>query len=190
MGKWFPHLYDTVMKPLEKRKFKRIRIKLVEQATGKVMEIGSGTGVNFPYYRNAVSVDAIEPDSVMRERSQNRAQSPAPIQIWNTDAEQLPFGDDTFDSVVATLVFCTIPNPIKALEEVKRVAKPGAAILLFEHVRVDQPVMEKAQDVLTPLWKHICDGCHLNRDTLASVRQTGIEVNSVESFYKGVFYNG
>lgn len=144
MGKWFPHLYDTVMKPLEKRKFKRIRIKLVEQATGKVMEIGSGTGVNFPYYRNAVSVDAIEPDSVMRERSQkNRAQSPAPIQIWNTDAEQLPFGDDTFDSVVATLVFCTIPNPIKALEEVKRVAKPGAAILLFEHVRVDQPVMEK-----------------------------------------------
>ncbi|RYG73508.1 class I SAM-dependent methyltransferase [Lentibacillus lipolyticus] len=188
MGNWFPRLYDAIMRPLEKRKFKRIRTKLVEQATGKVLEIGSGTGANFPYYRNTVSVDAIEPNPVMRERSQkNRAQSPASIQVWDAAAEQLPFEDDTFDSVVTTLVLCTVPDPVQALKEVLRVAKPGAAILLFEHVRVDQPVMEKVQDMLTPLWKHICHGCHLNRDTLETVKQTGIQISTVQAHYKGLF---
>ncbi|MFD1361055.1 class I SAM-dependent methyltransferase [Lentibacillus salinarum] len=188
MGEWFPRLYDTVMKPLERRKFKQIRTKLVEQATGRVLEIGSGTGANFPHYSNAVSVEAIEPNPVMRERSyKNRLESAAPIQVWSAHAEELPFQDNTFDSIVATLVFCTIPDPLQALEEIRRVAKPGAAILLFEHVRVNQAVMEKAQDILTPVWKHLCDGCHLNRDTLATVKQAGIRISSVESFYKGVF---
>ncbi|TMN23371.1 class I SAM-dependent methyltransferase [Lentibacillus cibarius] len=188
MGNWFPRWYDTLMKPLEHKRFRAIRSQLVQQATGKVLEIGSGTGANFPYYRNAVSVDAIEPNPIMREKSYtNWAQSTAPIHVWSASAEQLPFEDDTFESVVATLVFCSIPDPVKALDEIQRVAKPGAAVLLFEHVRVDQTIMEPILDMATPVWKRLCDGCHLNRDTLLAVKQSGITVESVERYYKGIF---
>lgn len=152
MGKWFPTIYDMAMSPLEKTKFKKIRKKLVNQASGRVLEIGSVTGVNFPHYQNATQVDAIEPNPLMKERARIL------IQIYQVKAEKLPFADNTFDSVVATLVFCTIPEPIKAVQEIQRVSKPNAKILFFEHVRLDQAFLGKTQDILTPLWKKACDG--------------------------------
>lgn len=188
MGKWFPRIYDVAMKPLELTKFKKIRTALIDEAVGRVLEIGSGTGVNFPYYRNAVHIDAIEPNSVMRQRSfKNISKSYTPIQTYLVKAEKLPFGDNTFDSVVATLVFCTIPEPLEALKEIERVSKPGAKILLFEHVRVNQSFLEKTQDYLTPLWKKVCDGCHLNRDTLGLLNRSNLSILNVDSHYKGVF---
>ncbi|MFD2618421.1 MULTISPECIES: class I SAM-dependent methyltransferase [Terrilactibacillus] len=188
MGKWFPRIYDIAMRPIERSGFKKIRTKLGKEANGRVLEVGSGTGINFPYYRNAIRVDAIEPNSIMREKSLRRLErARVPIQLSNARAESLPFADDTFDTVLATLVFCTIPNPVKAIQEIERVSKPGAKVLFFEHVRVEQPFLRKTQDLLTPLWKKLCDGCHLNRDTLALLKQSNLEVTEVKYYYNQIF---
>ncbi len=188
MGKWFPIVYDTAMKPLEQTTFKKIRTNLLHKAKGRVLEIGSGTGANFPFYKNANQVDAIEPNTLMAKKSLDRIkQSNIPIQTYMVKAEKLPFPDNTFDSVVGTLVLCTIPEPVEALKEIQRVSKPNAKLLFFEHVKMDQPLLGKLQDVLTPTWKKICDGCHLNRNTLEVIRQTGFSIEKVDSYYKKLF---
>ncbi|WP_207953202.1 class I SAM-dependent methyltransferase [Paenibacillus agricola] len=88
---------------------------------------------------------------------------------------------------VCTLVFCTIPNPIKALEEIRRVCKPEGQILLFEHVKIKNRFFGQLQEWFTPFWKRICDGCHLNRNTLELVRQEGFKVTSIQRYYKDIF---
>src|SRR5690606_21338058 len=110
-----------------------------------------------------------------------------PIATYQATAEELPFADDSFDTVVATLVFCTIPDPEQALREIQRVSKPGARILMFVHVLMDQKVLGKTQSALTPLWKKLCDGCHLDRENLWLVANSGLEVDKVTSHYKGLF---
>lgn len=89
--------------------------------------------------------------------------------------------------MIATLVFCTISDPEKALKEIQRVSKPGAKILFFEHVRIAHPVLGKMQDLLNPFWRKIADGCQLNRDTLSMIQQAGLEITTVEPFYKKLF---
>lgn len=188
MGKWFPRVYDFAMKPLEQTKFKSIRQHLVGNVEGRVLEIGSGTGVNFPHYKTARQVDAIEPNPLMRNHSlRNNSKSKVPIHTYLAGAENLPFADNTFDTVVATLVFCTISDPLKAFQEIQRVSKPGAKILLFEHVRVPQSFISTVQDILTPFWKRVCDGCHLNRDTLKLVEQTGLTIFNKQTYFNGIF---
>ncbi|WP_085523718.1 class I SAM-dependent methyltransferase [Tuberibacillus sp. Marseille-P3662] len=188
MGKWFPAIYDTLMAPLERQKFKEIRRDLLGKATGHVLEIGSGTGVNFPYYLQPCHVTAIEPNPEMINNSlDNINNSLVPIDIHLGKAEELPYKDNSFDTVVATLVFCTIPDPQKALDDIHRVLKPGGSLVLFEHVSMDHPVLSKLQDALTPLWKRLCDGCHLNRDTLTLVENTGFYIKKVDSMSKGLF---
>jgi ubiquinone/menaquinone biosynthesis C-methylase UbiE len=176
------------MQPLEKRKFQQIRKEILSHATGRILEIGAGTGINFPLYKNAEHVDAIEPNPGMIEQSYTRkAAAAVPIQVHQQSAESLNFPDDTFDTVVATLVFCTIPDPEKALQEIKRVSKPHAKILFFEHVKMKHPILAFAQEALNPLWKRVCDGCHLNRDTLYTIQESGLLVTNVTSYYKGLF---
>ncbi|MDQ0427373.1 ubiquinone/menaquinone biosynthesis C-methylase UbiE [Planomicrobium stackebrandtii] len=188
MAGWLPHVYDAAMKPLEKTRFEKIRAGLVHKAQGRALEIGFGTGANFRYYRNVEQVDAIEPNPAMAKQAVKRIRkSRIPIRLYQAKAEQLPFADNSFDSVVATLVFCTIPEPIRALQEIQRVSKPGAKLLLFEHVKMDQKIMGKTQKALTPIWKKLCDGCHLDRDTLELVKASGWEVQKVTSYYGGLF---
>jgi ubiquinone/menaquinone biosynthesis C-methylase UbiE len=188
LGKWFPTVYDTLMAPLEKRRFKTIRRDLIAQAEGRVLEIGSGSGVNFPFYEKAARVTAIEPNPTMMKRSLPKARNAlVPIDTYLGKAERLPYLENTFDTVVGTLVFCTISEPQNALNEIQRVLKPGGKLLLFEHVRMNHAILSNMQDVLTPVWKHVCDGCHLNRDTLTLVRKTDFDVENVQSIYNGLF---
>ncbi|MFB3167175.1 class I SAM-dependent methyltransferase [Neobacillus sp. 179-C4.2 HS] len=188
MSSTFPKWYDFFMGPLERGKFKRVRRDLLKSATGKVLEIGSGTGVNFPLYRNADHVIAIEPSQNMIDQSQSKRQlAVVPIEMVNASAEKLPFEDHTFDTVVATLVFCTIPNVDEAINELKRVCKPNGKILLFEHVKMENTVLSSMQEGLTPLWKKICDGCCLNRETLQAFTSQGLKIERVEKFYKDLF---
>ncbi|QYR23293.1 class I SAM-dependent methyltransferase [Paenibacillus sp. sptzw28] len=188
MGKWFPEAYDIIMKPLERRRFEHIRKQLLQNANGIVLEIGSGTGLNFPFYEHAKKVTAIEPDPLMRQRSLVRLENAQiPIEVISARAESLPFPDDSFDCVVCTLVFCTIPTSRKALEEIRRVCKPDGQMLMFEHVKVKHPVLGPLQEWMTPLWKRLCDGCHLNRDTIELVKQEGFKINRIERFYKDIF---
>lgn len=188
MGNLSPKLYDAAMKPFEKSRFYQIRASIAGNAKGKVLEIGSGTGINFPYYKKADLVKAIEPDSGMRKQSEQRAESAKiQIKIYDAIAEALPFADDEFDTVVSTLVFCTIPEPEKALKEIQRCAKSNADIYFFEHVRMDQKPLGSIQDAMTPLWKKVAGGCHLNRDTLQLIRQSGLSVTDVKPMYGGLF---
>jgi ubiquinone/menaquinone biosynthesis C-methylase UbiE len=188
MGKWFSRLYDPLMEPLERRGFGDIRKKLIGKAKGEVLEIGSGTGFNFPYYKQAEQVIAIEPEPLMIKKSLPRAKSAlVPIDVISADAEKLPFPDDTFDTVVGTLVLCTIPDVQKALNEIRRVCKPDGQVLFFEHVRLDHPFLGRLQDWLTPAWKHLCEGCHLNRNTLAMIKDAGFKIIRVERHFKDIF---
>ncbi|AIF43052.1 class I SAM-dependent methyltransferase [Virgibacillus sp. SK37] len=188
MGSLFARVYDPIMKPLEKMKFNHIRRALLANASGNVLEIGSGTGVNFPYYKQVERVDAIEPNlQMIQQAKKNIASANVPITMHQAEAEQLPFEKNVFDSVVSTLVFCTIPDPLQALEEIRRVSKPGAPLLFFEHVRMEQPLLAHAQDMLTPAWKKVCDGCHLNRDIVSFLGQAGLEVDRINRYYKGLF---
>lgn len=184
LAKW----YDFFMSPLERGKFKGIRKELLKRANGRVLEIGSGTGINFPLYEAVEGVTAIEPNQYMIDRSlQKKKLATVPIEIVKTGAERLPFEDDTFDTIVATLVFCTIPDVEKALHEMKRVCKPSGKILFFEHVKMENTFLANLQNWLTPFWSKICDGCCLNRDTINLLRINGLRVNKVKAFYKGLF---
>ncbi|WP_462411745.1 class I SAM-dependent methyltransferase [Neobacillus sp. Marseille-QA0830] len=188
MGRSFAKWYDFFMSPLEKNKFKTIRTDLLSNATGRVLEIGSGTGINFPLYEADVNVVAIEPSLDMIERSKMKLkQARVPIEQIQSSAEELPFPDHSFDTIVATLVFCTIPNPDKALHEMMRVCKPDGRILFFEHVKMDNRLLGTLQEWLTPAWKKICDGCCLNRDTLGLLQSHGLTIEKVENHYNGLF---
>ena len=188
MGTFFSKMYDPVMRPFEKRRIGNIRRKLVSNQQGRILEIGSGTGANFPYYQEADKIIAIEPDEAMRERSEAKVdEASVPIELVDASAEQLPFEDDSFDAVVGTLVLCSIPNLDQALQEIKRVAKDGRPIVFLEHVRLDQPMIGRIQDVVTPMWKRLCDGCHLNRNTLEIIKQNGLSIDQVKEHYKGLF---
>ena len=188
MNRNFPKWYDQFMNPLEHGTFKGIRADLIQRASGEVIEIGSGTGINFPFYREVTSVTAIEPNPYMIQQAKSKQEkATVPIDMIQADAEELPFADHTFDTVVATLVFCTIPNVEKALEEMKRICKPNGKILLFEHVKMDNPFLANLQMMLTPLWKRICDGCCLNRDTVSVLESKGFNIVELKKFYRGLF---
>jgi ubiquinone/menaquinone biosynthesis C-methylase UbiE len=188
LSRLFAKWYDFFMNPLEKKKFKRIRKKLISKASGNVLELGPGTGINFPLYEAAEKVTAIEPSQHMIERSLSKLKkSVVPIEMVQASAEELPFAANTFDTVVATLVFCTIPNPEKAILEMKRVCKSEGKILLFEHVKMENRFLSTLQDWLTPVWKKICDGCCLNRDTINLLKVHDTSILKVQKFYSDLF---
>jgi ubiquinone/menaquinone biosynthesis C-methylase UbiE len=188
LSRLFAKWYDTFMNPLEKKKFKQIRKDLISKAAGRVLELGSGTGVNFPLYQDVEKVTAIEPSPHMIDKSKAKLKKTSvPIEVIKAGAEELPFEDNTFDTIVATLVFCTIPNPEKAILEIKRVCKPEGKILLFEHVKMENRFLAKLQDWLTPAWKKVCDGCCLNRNTIALIEAHEISIVKVEEFFSDLF---
>lgn len=176
------------MRPLEKKRIGNIRKRLISQQKGVILEIGSGTGANFPYYKQAEKVMAAEPDPAMRKQSLAKVdKAHVPVELVAASGEHLPFEDNTFDTAVATLVLCTIPDPVGALQEIHRVCKPGAPTLFLEHVRVDRPLLGRLQDWMTLTWKWLCDGCHLNRNTLTLIKQSSFQVTRVEKHYKEIF---
>jgi ubiquinone/menaquinone biosynthesis C-methylase UbiE len=153
---------------------------LLPDLSGEVLEIGAGTGVNFQYYSPEARVTAIEPSPNFSKRAETKlAGAQAAVELKQADVQHLPFADDAFDAAVATLVFCTIPDPMVALAEVHRVTKPGAPMLLIEHVRAQSPIKRFILNLWGPCHKVLFVGCHLNRDTEAKVRAAGFQVQEV-----------
>ncbi|CAM3840683.1 class I SAM-dependent methyltransferase [Alkalicoccus chagannorensis] len=173
-------IYDPLMMPLEQAVLKKKRKALLRHAAGRVLEIGSGSGLSFPHYpAHVTSFDAIEPDDRMRERSLPRLlRSRLPGMVQKGKAERLPFGDHSFDTIVVQLVLCSVEDPLQALEEIKRTAAPGAKILLLEHVR--PPAGGAAADLLTPCWRNVCGNCHLNRETDKLMAAGGFHLEAVD----------
>jgi ubiquinone/menaquinone biosynthesis C-methylase UbiE len=173
---WLASTLDVVMRPMYPA-----RRLVVPEARGKVLEIGVGTGLNFDLYRDLASLHGIEPDPYMLARARPRAATlPFATVLLRAGAERMPFGDAEFDTVVLTFTLCTVPDPEAALAETRRVLKRDGRLLFAEHVRSPQPLFAGLQDVLTPLWKRIGGGCHLNRPALDLVRRAGFAVRHAE----------
>ena len=190
MSEWLAAVYDPLMAPFAPLGLRRWREWVIRAARGRTLEIGVGTGQNLPLYsvgRAVTSVTAIDPDGASLSRArQRRGGSAQFISLQQARAEALPFADDSFDTVVGTLTFCTIGAPAGALAEVRRVLKTGGAFRLVEHVRVHNRPMAAVQDALTPMWQQVAGGCHLNRDTLAAVKQAGFHVRGVRQLFGGL----
>ena len=182
----FPWLYDAFMRTAERGRLARWRRSVAAPATGRIIEIGAGTGLNFRHYRAGQTVVATDRDLGMLRRARVRApRSRATIVLVAADAEALPFRAQTFDDAVVGFALCTIPRPARAVAELRRVLTPQALLRLLEHVRVAHAAVGKLQDWATPVWRRIAGGCHLNRRTIELLTASGFSVDGVRSHIGG-----
>ncbi len=159
-----------------------LRKEIIDQANGLVLEIGAGTGLNFPFYQpeRVERVEAVEPDATMLRYARERLSTArVPIQLTQAPAEVLPFADETFDSVITTLVFCSVADPLRGLHEIKRVLKPGGLLLMVEHVQAQNTPVAFVQNALVPLTTRFAGNCHWNRDTASTVRRAGFQMKEL-----------
>jgi len=183
-GRAFAHFYDRALKATEENGLGAMRSELLAGARGRVIEVGAGTGVNVDLYGPGIEdLTLVEPDPHMAAQLRKRLEAGeggVPKHLVEAPAESLPFAADTFDTAVATLVLCTIPDPVAAIAEFARVLKPGGRLLFIEHVRSDDPGLARWQDRLEKPWRFVGDGCHCNRNTEANLRASAFEVETVE----------
>jgi len=177
----FPRFMDWVMSGKE---FMRCRAVLLQDAHGEILEIGLGTGLNLPLYPKAVSrLHAVDPALLLPERVARRSKSASfPTYLTRVSAEMLPFDNRSFDCVVSTWTLCTIPDPVKALQEVRRVLKPTGQFLFLEHGRSENEKIAAWQDRLNPIQRIIGCGCNLNRRIDQLVSQAGLCILKLERF--------
>lgn len=177
----FPRLMDWVMSG---EQFQRERRSLLRPVAGTVLEIGFGTGLNAPHYPGSLlSLHAVDPAPLLPDRVARRsAEAPFPIQLTHESAERLPFADGSFDYVVSTWTLCTIPDPVTALREVRRVLKAGGRFLFLEHGRSEDPMIARWQDRLNPIQRLVGCGCNLNRPIDRLIAEAGLHVTSLDRF--------
>lgn len=181
-GRGFSALYDRCFKAAEEAGLRDMRRDVTAGARGRVLEVGAGTGLNLDLYPPDVSdLTLTEPDPHMVKQLRKRVDElGSAAQVVEAPGEKLPFEDNSFDTVVVTLVLCTVPNPAATLAEIKRVLKPDGQFLFMEHVRSPDPGLAKWQDRLEKPWRFLGDGCHCNRDTESALEAAGFEMSDVE----------
>jgi SAM-dependent methyltransferase len=181
MGRVLALLSDRLGAASEEAGLREERRGLLARASGEVLEIGAGTGLNLPLYPPTVTrIVATEPDRHMARRLARKARAaPVPVELMSAPAEALPLAEGSFDTVVGTLVLCTVSDPAAVLAEVARLLRPGGRYLFLEHVRAHDAGLARWQDRLAPVWGVIGDGCHPNRATLASLRASPLTVCEV-----------
>ena len=178
----FPWLLHWTMKDEE---VARQRARIIPGVRGRVLEVGVGSGLNLPFYSGAVeSLDGIDPSAellALAGKAQRDLSIPATLS--QASAEDLPFDDMCFDSVVTTWTLCSIPDVAKALSEMRRVLKPEGEFFFIEHGRSSDPRIEGWQNRLNPMWNFCAGGCNMNRDIEALVRGAGFEITQLETGY-------
>lgn len=177
-------LYDRFLRVAEEACLQAWRADLLQHATGRVLELGAGTGANVPFYGPTVThVTFTEPDPHMAAELKKRLAAAEPSFEWtvsDASAERLPFEDGSFDCAVSTLVLCTVERPDAALDEIRRVLAADGTLFFLEHVAAkDNPDRLKWQHRCEPVWKHVAGGCHLTRDTEAAIRDAGFVVTDL-----------
>jgi ubiquinone/menaquinone biosynthesis C-methylase UbiE len=181
-GRLFARLYDHMLAGPERAGLGDRRHELLSKAGGRVLEIGAGTGLNLSHYPDAVQdLVLAEPEAPMARRLERRlAESGRQGRVVLAPAESLPLEDDSVDTVVATLVLCTVKDPQAALAEIDRVLRPGGRLLFLEHVRSQDPAVARWQDRLHGIWLRIGHGCHCNRPTPDLIEASPLEVERLE----------
>lgn len=174
-------LYDRMTATSERAGLAAQRRRLLRDARGRVLEVGAGTGINLDHYPDGVEdLVLVEPERAMARKLRGRLrQLGRTAEIVEGDAAALPFPDDSFDTVVCTLVLCSIPDPRRALDELRRVLRPGGSLLFLEHVRSDDLRTARLQDRVNPVWRFVANGCNCNRPTLSLI-EGSFSVEEVE----------
>ena len=161
------------------------RTELLSGLSGRVVEVGAGNGLNFPLYPETVGqVVAVEPEPLLREAAtKNALEAPVPIEVIDAVSSRLPVEDESFDSGVASLVLCSVPDQPRALAEFHRVIRPGGELRFYEHVVAERTIPAGLQRVAdATFWPRVGGGCHLSRDTGAAIEQAGFEVETSKRF--------
>ena len=189
----FAAVYDRNMRPLERWGLARLRARALAEVApalaaggggGRLLEVGAGTGGNFPFYPEGARAACVEPSREMLLRAASKAERPAGSLLVRSFAERLPFADETFDAALATLVFCSVGSPAEGLKELRRVVREGGRVVLLEHVR-PRGALGYAFDALSLLTVALMDD-HFNRRTSDEARRAGLEVLRVENYLLGV----
>jgi ubiquinone/menaquinone biosynthesis C-methylase UbiE len=176
-----PHLVHLAMR---QDTFSAYRRRLVPAARGRVLEIGIGSGINLPLYTPAAQhVVGLDPSSRLLTMARHVARPAVPIELIEGSAEALPMEDESIDTVVTTWTLCTIPDVAGALREMRRVLKPSGTLLFVEHGRSPDAGVRRWQDRLTPLWRHLGGGCHLNRPIQELLETAGFRIERIETGY-------
>jgi ubiquinone/menaquinone biosynthesis C-methylase UbiE len=180
----FAGLYDRMLRGTERGGLRGMRAELLAGARGRTLELGAGTGLNLAHYTDAVTELVLtEPDPHMarrlRKRLEDEPPAPARVEVVEAPAERVPFEDGSFDSVVSTLVLCSVVAPAAATGEIVRVLRPDGRLLYLEHVRSTDRGLARWQDRLERPWRWLGAGCHPNRDTVAELEAAGLETESL-----------
>lgn len=184
-------LYDTWIVPrlthlaMRQSAFAAYRARAMAEAEGEVLEIGIGSGLNLPFYGPKVHrLIGVDPSHELIRLAGNAAKAaPMPTEFLVQSAESLPLDDRSIDTAVTTWSLCTIPDPVRALREVRRVLSPGGRLIFVEHGLAPDPGVAKWQNRLTPLWRRCAGGCHLNRRIDAIVGDAGFTLDSLQTGY-------
>ena len=172
--------YD-MMEGFPEAAFSHWRHRLLAQARGRVLEVGVGTGKNFSHYPKGLHITGIDIANRMIVQARLRADRIGyPVQLMEADAQNLPFPDNSFETAVATFVFCSVPDPVQGLRELGRVVSPEGAILLLEHVRINRTVIGSLMDGLNPVVLRLM-GANINRRTCENVEKAGLTISRMEN---------
>ncbi|MBN2260056.1 MAG: class I SAM-dependent methyltransferase [Clostridiales bacterium] len=183
--------YDAFMYYFEKRGLEKLRSELLSGVNGNVLELGPGTGINLQYYNRNIIESLTYIDIKFKPSLEEKAKKICPsVTLIQGDAEKLPFADKTFDSVVFTLVFCSVINPRIGLEEVKRVLKDDGKIYFMEHVEPHKGWMKPVFNKINPAWHSFSGGCNLNRNTFTEFEKAGIEAVLIGKKFNDIFIAG
>ena len=162
------------------------RAKIVPLAKGHVVEIGIGSGLNLPHYdaQKVSNITGIDPDEAIWKRSQKRREACAiPIERIGLSGETIPLEDKSADTVLVTYSLCTIPDPVKALKEMKRILKPNGQLLFCEHGKAPDAKVARMQHRIDPVWKRLAGGCHSGRDIPQLFHAAGLNIKTLEEMY-------
>lgn len=179
--------YDRMEAGAEVARFRAWRGLLWQRVHGpRVLELGVGTGKNFTYYPPNLSITGIDLSPRMLERAMRRAKHDnIGVHLHIADAQALPFADASFDTVVATFVFCSVPDPVRGMQEARRVLVPGGQLLLLEHVLSRRPTLRLLMRLLNPFAVRLM-GAHINRDTVANLDRAGFTIHQVDDLWGDV----
>ena len=177
-----PHLIHLSMR---QGRLAAYRNRLIPAAEGRVLEIGIGSGLNLPHYTAAVErVIGLDPSPKLLAMTREKARTGStPVELIESNAETIPLHDRSIDTVVTTWTLCSIPDAPKALDEMRRVLRPSGRLLFVEHGRAPDPRVRWWQDKLTPAWKRLGGGCHLNRAITQLVESAGFRIERLETGY-------
>ena len=177
-----PHLITLAMSNKDLAAYRR---RVVPAARGCVLEIGIGSGMNLPSYGGSVDeIIGVDPSAELLEMARRRGEKNGRrLELIEGSAEAVPLENETADTVVMTWTLCSVPDPRRALEEIRRVLKPSGALLFVEHGAAPDPGVAAWQDRLDPLWKRIAGGCHLNRKVRKLLEHTGFKVPDLATGY-------